>query len=127
MLSQAQNTELYADWLAHIEAQEAREAFCYLVGRAAVLRSLKCHPQRKGVVRDIRFIDDRNEQPFSFIPNKTWLLFYLRAPAVRSGKYSFQELSDAFDSAGENNSGEWTVKLRSIADVQRLMQLLSFE
>jgi hypothetical protein len=127
MLAQAQNAELYAEWLAHIEAPETREAYCYLVGRAAVLRSLKCHPQHKGVVRDVRFMDERNEQPFSFIPNKTWLLFYFRAPAVRSGKYSFQALSGAFDSAAENDSGEWTVKLRCIADIQRLFAVLSIE
>lgn len=127
MVAQTQNAELYAEWLAHIEATETQDAFCYLVGRAVVLRSLKCHPQHKGVVRDVRLMDERNEQLFSFIPNKTWLLFYFRAPAVRSGKYSFNALSCAFDSAAENNSDEWTVKLRCIADVQRLFALLSLE
>lgn len=127
MISQAQGAELYPEWLAYIETHETQEAFCYLIGRAAVLRSLTCHPQPKGVVRDVRFMDDQNQQPFALIPSKAWLLFYFRLPAVRSGKYSFRDIAARFDSAAENTSGEWTVKLRSIPDVQRLFAVLSVE
>jgi hypothetical protein len=115
-------------WLSRIEGEDAREAFHYVVGRAASLMSLTCHPQQKGVISDFRFIDtDRDEMPFAFIPNKHWLLFYFRAPAVRSAKYSLAAVAAAFDSAGENASGEWTIKLRSIADVRRLWQILSID
>ena len=127
MLSAARNTELYPEWLKHIESAETKDAFRYLVGLAAGLTSLTCHPQFKGDVRDFRFLNAREEQPFSFIPNKSWLLFYFRAPAVRSGKYSPEVLRATFESANENSSGEWTVRLHSIADVQRLWNIVTVE
>jgi hypothetical protein len=124
MIAEALNAELYARWLAHIEVDETKDAFSFIVGRAASTTGYACHPQLKGAVRDFRFINEKNEQPFAFIPNKSWLLFYFRQPAVRSGLYSFGELQAAFDSANENGSGEWTVKLRSISDVRRLWGIL---
>jgi hypothetical protein len=127
MIAQAQNAGLYAEWLTYIEAPEAREAFCYLVGRAAVLRSLECHPARKGGVRDVRFMNGQGEQPFSFISNRSWLLFYLRAPAIRSGRYTLQELSCLFGSAMENGSAEWTVRLHSMEEVRRPLDYLSLD
>ena len=123
MLSAARNTELYPEWLQHIESEETKDAFRYLVGLAAGLTSLTF----KDDVRDFRFLNARDEQPFSFIPNKSWLLFYFRAPAVRSGMYSLGVLRAALESASENNSGEWSVRLRSIADVQRLWSILAVE
>ena len=125
MLADAKNGALYGEWLSHIDAEDTRDAFQCLVGRAATLESLTCHPQQKGVVSDFRFMDpSSNEQPFALIPNKRWLLFYFRAPAVRSGRYTFSDLKAAFDSASENARGEWTIKVRSIDDVRRLWSLL---
>jgi hypothetical protein len=125
MLHEAKNSDLIPQWLGHIEDQQAKEAFVYLVGLAAALTEFQCHAQFKGEVRDFRFITTGEEQPFSFIPNKQWLLFYFRAPSVRSGKYSLQSLQHEFDGAAENTRGEWTVRLRSISDVQRLWKLLA--
>ena len=128
MLAESKDASLYPDWLSHIESEHTRDAFHYLIGRASTLKSLTCHPKQKGVISAFQFIDPgRHEMPFAFIPNKQWLLFYFRAPAVRSQKYSFASLQAAFDSVAKNKSGEWTVKLRSIADVQRLWRLLSIE
>ena len=127
MLAKAQNGDLFAQWLTHIDTLKTREAFCYLIGHAAVFRSLSCYPERKGAVRDVRFVNEGGEQPFSFIPNKRWILFYFRLPAIRSGKFLFRELSATFDSAAQNKTGEWSVKLRSIDDVQQLLGFLSIE
>lgn len=124
MIAGALNTNLYAEWLAHIEAEETKDAFSYIVGLAAGLTGYECHPQLKGVVRDFRFVNGQKEMTFALIPNKTWLLFYFRLPAVRAGRYSFSSLQAAFDSTSENPRGEWTVKLRSISDVQRLWRFL---
>lgn len=128
MLAESKNAKLYTKLLADIRAKEVRDAFRYIVGCAATLKSLTCHPQRKGVIHDFRFMDtERSEQPFSFIPNQKWLLFYFRKPAIRSRRYTFPLVKAAFSSATENNGGEWTVKLKSISDVQRLWQLLSID
>ena len=126
MLKGALNSELYSEWLASIEQAETREAFTYLVGLAACLGGYSCHPQKKGVVRDFRFLNAQEEQPFAFIINQKWLLFYFRLPAVQGRHYSLDQVKAAFDSATVTNTGEWTVKLQSIQDVKRLWSLLGF-
>ncbi len=129
MLKDAHNSQLYADWLDYIASEDTKDAFRYIVGLASTLRDFNCYPQWKGRVRDFRFYlgNTMDEMPFAFIPNKTWLLFYFRRPAVDSGNYSWEELTRAFTSTAENNTGEWTVKLHDVNDVQRLFELLNLE
>jgi len=126
MLSGAKNSILVPVWLSYIESEQARDAFIYLVGLGAASPEFECHAQQKGEVRDFRFMTGR-EQPFAFIPNKHWLLFYFRSPAVRSGRYNLKELQQQFDSASENTRGEWTIKIRSISDVKRLWKFLGVQ
>lgn len=128
MLTDAKNAELIPEWAAYIEAESTREAFLHLVGLAAGLRSFNCHAQRKGEVRDFRFYQpDSNIQPLAFIVNQHSLLFYFRRPAVESGSYRFNELQRQFESATENNRGEWTVRLQNVDDVRRLWRYLNIE
>jgi hypothetical protein len=68
-----------------------------------------------------------DETPFAFIPNREWVLFYFRLPAVRSGQYDLDVVKSTFDGVRVNGTGEWTVKLRSIADVRRLWTLLQLK
>ncbi|MFO1114068.1 MAG: hypothetical protein U1E28_00165 [Beijerinckiaceae bacterium] len=124
MIADARNADLLAEWADSIENDGTKEAFLLLVGAASALRSMTCHPQFKGTIRDFRFIDTNGEQPFSFITNKSSLLFYFRPPSVRSGAYAFDRLKAAFESASTNPKGEWTVRLESIDDVQRLRRYL---
>ena len=129
MLIDARNAELIAEFLDYIKTEKTKDAFLYIVGLSAALTDFDCHPQQKGYrgpVNDFRFYKKGSkEQPFAFIPNKRWLLFYFRKPAVSSGQYSFMTLQAQFDSVNENNSGEWTVKLRCIYDVRRLWKVLT--
>ena len=124
MISGAENSTLYGEWSQAIADPDVRDAFRYLVGLCAEQVRFTCHPQWKGDVRDFRFIDDGNEQPFSFIVNRSWLLFYLRPPAIRRKLVSRASLAANFDSLNENKAGEFTVKIRSIADAQRLWRLI---
>jgi hypothetical protein len=127
MLADSFNPELYYDWLTHILAPETKDAFIFIVGYAACLSEYKCHPQFKGKngpLRDFRFFNSRNEQVFAFIVNQQWLLFYFRAPAVRSNRYSFETIKSTFSSALTNNGGEWTIKIKSIADAKALTNML---
>ena len=122
MLDGTKNAPLYAEWLDYIEDPAVKLAFLHLLGLAATSTRYSCHIQWKGDVRDFRFHDAGGEQPHSFITNQKWLLFYFRPPALRSGTYSRDAIAADFDSFEENSAGEWHVKLRSIADVERLMQ-----
>ena len=125
MLTDAKNAELIHQYFDSIDTNELRNAFCLFVGLSAALRTYRCHPQIKGEVSDYRLFSETDEQEFSFILNKKWLLFYFRLPAVRSGRYTIQALKTKFDSVNENTRGEWTVKLRGMDDVLRLWGFLN--
>lgn len=127
MLADSVNSDLYPIWLAHVSEPETRDAFVYLVGFAATLKSLTCHAQFKGAVRDFRFYASDKQQPFSFIINKKWLLFYFRQPSVRSGKYSLASLRQQFPSLKVNPRGEWTVRIASLQEARRLTSTLAIE
>ncbi|WP_440995020.1 hypothetical protein [Arhodomonas sp. SL1] len=127
MLKHMHNAELIGEWHDAITDADTREAFLYIVGCAAALRGYECHPQWKGEVRDFRFYRaGSSEQPYSFIVNQRWLLFYFRAPGVSTPGFSGAKLQEAFESAKENSAGEWTVKVRSIDDVKRLWRAIGF-
>jgi len=120
VLADAKNQGLYSEWIDYIEDPGTKQAFRYIVGVAAASKEFVCHPQMKGVngpIKDFRFIDARGEQPFAFITNKRWLLFYFRPPAIRTKRYSRDSLINDFPSFVENPAGEWTVKLTCINDV----------
>jgi len=114
------DSHLFAEWSESIKDDQVRSAFWYLIGMSACLPEYECRIQWKGEIRDFRFYDDGGEQPFSFITNQKWLLFYFRPPALRSQAYSKDKLSGLFDSFSENTAGEWTIKIQSVADVDRI-------
>jgi hypothetical protein len=122
----ARNTDfsLIANWCEFIVDENVLSAFLYLVGLSASIEKYTCEIRWKGKVRDFRYLTVDRQQPFSFITNTKWLLFYFRAPAVRSGRYSGADLSELFESFHENRAGEWTVKLRTIVDVNKLSVFL---
>ena len=124
MLADARNANLYRQFVEHIEDRDARDAFRYLVGLAAEDPRFDCHPQQKGVVLDFRYIDRIGEQPYSLIVNKGSLLLYFRRPALANNLGSKKLLTEKFSAVNENTRGELTVKLRSIADVQRLWDII---
>jgi hypothetical protein len=104
---------------------ETGDAFRYIIGFAATLKGFDCHPGLHGKIRDFRFFDrESDEQPFAFIPNKKWLLFYLRPQAVRSGKYSLEDLRTVFKDVGTIQPEHWTVKLQTVDDVKKLAAFL---
>jgi len=130
MLDTKHDPERYAEWLAHIESADTKEAFCFMVGLAACARSVVCHPQFKGSrgpIRDFRFLDQTSAQAFSIITNKNSLLFYFRKPAVTSGRYKFEALRLASPRASINTRGEWKAPLATIDDVRRLWNYLSLD
>ncbi len=115
--------EYISDWRKHIQIDEVREAFDYFLERADDSGLYRCKLRLKGVARDFCF-EANGEQPFSFITNKKWLLFYFRPPAVNSGAYRKAKLREDFGEKfkdNPNNATEWTVRLQSRDDVERLL------
>ena len=111
---------LLREWADYIEEPDVKAAFWYLVGIASSMDRYECRAQWKGEIRDFRFYDIAGEQPFSFITNRHWLLFYFRLPAVRSGSYSLDHISSLFDQTSVNSAREWTVRVSTVEDVEKL-------
>jgi hypothetical protein len=124
MLAGAKNCSLYPAFFAYVKNDDVKDAFALIVGWASSLNNFDCHPQIKGAVRDFRFYSEDGDQPFAFIVNRDSLLFYFRKPAVASGNYSFTELKKSFGSAHKNPRGEYTIKLNSLVDAQKLKRFL---
>jgi hypothetical protein len=125
MIANASNKELYIEFHEYIDNDEVKSAFCYIVGLCAILLEYTCHPTHSGGKRDFRFTNTEAKIPFALIVTKSWLLFYFRKSSVDSGNYNFDILRESFESAHENNTGEWTIKLSSIADVNLLWRILA--
>jgi len=127
MLEASENLRLLAIWSEYIAENETRSAFWYLIGMSACLINYQCLADWKGDVRDFRYFDSDERQLYSFITNQKWLLFYFRLPAIRSDRHSKERLFDLFADANENTAGEWTVKIKSIDDVDRLVKFLGWQ
>ena len=124
MIAEARNKELCADWAEYIQAPQTLDAYRFLVGIAAASKKYHCYCERHGNARSFKFSRDA-EIPHSFITTKHWLLFYFRAPAVKKGGDELRsrlagDFGDAFCD-NPNARNEWTLKLRSICDVKRLL------
>lgn len=116
------DAKIVVEFGEYIESSKARSAYYSLIGAAAVLQNYQCMPTVKGKVRDFRFYDSAEEQPFSFIINRESLLFYFRLPSVRSGKFDLARLNNDISEVKVNNRGEWTVRIN---DVQEALTLLN--
>lgn len=125
MIEGAVGGDLLVEFAAGINEPEVRDAFVYFVGLAATQSAYSCRATRKGVVRDFRFYSATGVQPFSFIVNSQWLLFYFRKPSVSSGHFSLDRLRSEFPSAASNSAGEWTIRLASVHDVKKLWALIA--
>lgn len=122
MLVEVKNANLYREWSDYIKEEDVRDAFWYIIGLAACSSRFSCHIAWKGAVRGFHFREASGEEPFAFITNQRWLLFYFRPPAVRSVRYVKNRLADDFASFMEPQIDIWTVKLHTVSDVKRLAQ-----
>lgn len=125
MLLEAKNAAILPQHLEYIASESVKDAFIHLVGLAASDGRFQCFGELKGVVRDFRFYDAAGQQPFAFIVNRESLLFYFRAPAIRSGSYRLAELEAQFGDVTANNSGEWTVRIVDLAGAKRVWDYVS--
>ena len=125
MLRNAKNAALLPEHLHYIADPDVQDAFVYMVGLAASDPRFQCYGELKGAIRDFRFLDGDGQQLFSFIVNRESLLFYFRAPAVSSGRFALNDLRVLFPTASVNNIGEWTVRIKMIAEAKALWSYLN--
>jgi hypothetical protein len=107
--------------LEHITDRGTLDAYWYIVGFSESLLGFQPRPFRKGAVLDYRFFRN-DEQWFAFIVNRNSLLFYFRLPAVRSGRYSKDELIRKLREVRENRRGEITTRISTVMEARRVMK-----
>jgi hypothetical protein len=116
---------LLADHRSYIREESAQEAFDALVDAAIELPDYETAPGWHGEIRDFAYYDVASgERPFAFIVNRSDLLFYVRFAGLRRVPGGFAALRNEFSSASENSRGEWTVRIASGQDADKLNRLL---
>ena len=123
MKSEMQELKGFARFYNRIKSPQTQEAFCLLLGYASCMSRYEVRIKPQGELMSVGIYAE-DACPFAFTVNDQWLLFYFRRPAVLSKSYSDSELQREFDSFKAPQDDEWTVKLRSIDDVRKLIPYL---
>lgn len=111
------------DHLGRISTEAARAAYALLVDRAKSLGMQGVY--KRGVVPAVEWRDTDGDYLFSFIPNQSHLLFYIRNPALgRAPSLAASAASLGMD-ARTNPSGETTLRISDASDARRLADWLS--
>ena len=127
------NSNYYSPYLIHgllaLENEEERSQYVTEVDALKVRPDFTKRLSRieQRILLSLReFYDGDGKQPFSFITNQRWLLFYFRKPAIRSKKYSAEKLAKLFDSLNQTSAGEWTIKIKNVDDAHRIAGFLGW-
>ena len=127
MITDARDAEKYVECYSSIESPQAREAFCMLAGAICAMNGHDCAPKpQSDSTRSIGIFSVADgDCPFSFVAYHNWLLFYFRLPAFKAGHCSVKTLCAEFGEVNDKVDGEWTIKLRSVDDVRRLLRIIN--
>jgi len=108
-----------------IKEEPGRRAFDAMLAAAIKLPGYLTEPAWQGRVRIFRYADAATgERPFAFIVNPRDLLFSVRAKGLERVPGGFAALRLRFATAMENKRGEWTVRIGSREEADRLNALL---
>lgn len=125
MKSNAWDETVLAGHRSYIREESGREAFEALVDSAIGSREFETAPSLHGEIRDFAYNDvATNVRPFAFIINRHDLLFYVRLAGLKRVPGGFAGLNAQFNTAKVNPVGEWTVRIASRDDAQRLISFL---
>ncbi|VVO38554.1 hypothetical protein [Pseudomonas fluorescens] len=127
MITGALDAAKYVECYSAIESPQVREAFCMLVGAISTMNGHNCAPMPEAELnRTIGVFSVADGTcPFSFASYHDWLLFHFRLPAFKAGHCSLKTLSAQLGEVNDKIDGEWTIKLRSVDDVRRLLRLVN--
>ena len=125
MKSQTWDEAILADHRSSIKEESALPAFDALVEAAIDMPAYEVEPAWQGEVRILKYtVSVSGERPFAFIVNRGDVLFYVRATGRVRVPGGFSALRERFDTAAENKRGEWTIRVASTADANRLNKFL---
>lgn len=123
MIKGSVSIDLYHSYLDIIKDEQAREAYAYLVGSAALMKNHDCFPDHHGKIPDFRYYQG-DDYLFAFIPNQKWLLFYFRLPSQKLDRFSREMIYKFFPETKENTSGEFTIRISTLAQAVKLAKFI---
>jgi putative restriction endonuclease len=123
--SKTWNDTILVEHRGFLREDSARQAFDVLVAAAIELPGYEFEPVWRKPKRSFNYHDTGSgERPFTLIVNRRHLLFCVRSAGLKRVSGGFAELKRRFTAAAKNPRGEWTVRIASKADAERLNKLL---
>jgi putative restriction endonuclease len=123
--SKTWNDTILAAHRGFLREDSTREAFDVLVAAAIRLPGYDFEAVWRKPKRSFNYHDTGSgERPFALIVNRRHLLFYVRSAGLKRVSGGFAELKKRFPAAAKNPRGEWTVRIASKIDAERLNRLL---
>jgi putative restriction endonuclease len=109
----------------YLRTDSAREAFDELVAAAIDRPGMRAEPvwhkpKRTFIYEEI----GSRERPFAFTVNRQDLLFRVLSAGMKNVPGGFAALKEQFSTAAETARGEWTVRIGSKTDAERLNQFM---
>lgn len=122
-------SKMHAERLEFIKLEPVRETYRYLIDYASRLQRFYCFPYQNGVIKSFRYADSETQPKehckYSFITNKTSLLFYFRRPSeVAEPDQLLANLGTMFSEVNRNTKDQITVRIKNIGDARRLMEFI---
>lgn len=112
----------------YLRTDSAREAFDYLVAAAIDLPEMRAEPAWHKPKRTFTYDEvGSREQPFAFTVNRQDLLFRVLSAGLKRVPGGFAALKERFPTAAETVRGEWTVRIGSKTDAERLNRFIFSE
>jgi putative restriction endonuclease len=119
------DASILIDHRSSIKEDSARLALDALVAAAMDMPQYETEPAWQGRVRIFKYVDPvSGERPFALTVNRQGLLFHIRAKGVGRVQGGFAALKREFATAIKNKRGEWTVRIGSREDAERLNSIL---
>ena len=112
----------------YLRTDSAREAFDELVGAAIDLPGMRAAPVWHKPQRTFTYDEmGSGKQSFAFTVNRQDLLFRVLSAGMKRLPGGFAALKEQFSTAAETARGEWTVRIRSKTDAERLNHFIFSE
>jgi hypothetical protein len=111
-----------AEHIARIQSPEARSAYRLLVDASPTLGLSVSY--KTGQVPAVKWHDTEGRYTFSFIPNRSDLLFYVRKPALEVEPAIAAQARALGLIANRNPAGEETLRIRSAEDAAKVLAWL---
>jgi hypothetical protein len=112
----------------YLRTDSAREAFDELVAAAIDLPGMRTEPVWQKPQRTFTYDEvGSGKRLFAFTVNRQDLLFRVLSAGLKRVPGGFAALKEQFSTAAETARGEWTVRVASKTDAERLNQFIFSE